>query len=48
MRATGNGMRTTCKMCSSTSETGNSSIIETKDSREMSSSENDVMALSGS
>jgi hypothetical protein len=39
-------MRTMCKTCRSTSKTGNSSIIETKDSEETSRSENDVMALS--
>jgi len=41
-------MRTIYKTCSSTSKTGNSSVIETRISIEMSSSENDVMALSGS
>lgn len=36
-------MRTTDKMCSSTRETGNSSIIETRDSRDKSNSGTDVM-----
>jgi hypothetical protein len=48
MRSTGDGMRTTYKVSFTKRKTMNSSDMETRVSRQVSDSEGDVMALSGS